>query len=30
MITQKLPLEDVNRAFTDMKDGRVIRTVIDL
>jgi S-(hydroxymethyl)glutathione dehydrogenase/alcohol dehydrogenase len=30
MITQKLPLEEVNRAFDDMQGGKVIRTVIDL
>ena len=30
MITQKLPLEDINRAFDDMKAGKVVRTVIDM
>jgi len=30
MITQKLPLEDINRAFDDMKGGTVVRTVIDM
>jgi S-(hydroxymethyl)glutathione dehydrogenase/alcohol dehydrogenase len=30
MITQKLALEDVNKAFDDMQSGKVIRTVIEM
>jgi S-(hydroxymethyl)glutathione dehydrogenase/alcohol dehydrogenase len=30
MITQKLDLEDINTAFDDMKNGKVVRTVIEL
>jgi S-(hydroxymethyl)glutathione dehydrogenase/alcohol dehydrogenase len=30
MITQKISLKDVNRAFDDMKAGKVIRTVLEV
>jgi Zn-dependent alcohol dehydrogenase len=29
MITQRIQLEDINDAFTAMKAGQVIRSVID-
>ena len=28
MVTQRLPIEDINKAFDDMKNGRVARSVI--
>jgi S-(hydroxymethyl)glutathione dehydrogenase/alcohol dehydrogenase len=30
MITQRVPLSDVNSAFDDMKAGKVIRTVLEV
>ena len=29
MITKRIDLADINKAFDDMVNGRVIRTVID-